>query len=338
MSRRLWIGSFITLGFLVLLARQVDAGHTLQTLLTADLRFLLAAVPFYFAGVWLRAVRWRFLLRPLRPLPVTALFPHVVMGYAANDLLPARAGELVRAYLVGSRYNLPRAAIIGTVALERIIDGLVLLALSAVIALFIPLEDQVAWSLRATAVLFIGGIAGLWGVIMLGDRAAPVGAWLLRFVPGRLHAPVAGMTRGFLQGSSVLRRPGLVTAGVAAGAAGWLLEAGVFALVGMALGLGVPPWAYLLAMALANLATALPSSQAGIGPFEYFTAQTLVLWGTDLSVGVAYAVLVHVVLIVPVTVLGLFYLWEEGLTLRSAAGGWREAAPAAGRAVAVDGE
>lgn len=306
--KRVALGLVVTIVFLVLLARQVDVGRAAESLRAADYALLLAALPCYFAGVWFRTLRWQQLLSPIARLPAPGLFTQVVIGYMANDVLPLRVGELVRAYLLGRRHRLAKVAVLGSIAIERLTDGLVLLAFAGGVALFLPLESWMGWVIRTMAVVFVGAALGMLAVLLFREPVAR------RLAP---HAP-AVLTRvagAFLGGAESLRQPGLLAQAGAHGAMTWLCEAGVFYVVALAMGLAIPLSVLLLSMALANLATALPSSQAGIGPFEYFAAQTLVLFGTDPSVAATYALLVHVVLILPVTLLGFFFLWREELSL-----------------------
>jgi len=302
--KRIVLGTAVTLVFLLLLARQVDYAKALESLRAADYVLLLAAIPCYFLGVWFRTLRWQQLLSAVARLAAPGLFVQVVIGYMANDVLPLRVGELVRAYLLGRKHRLPKVAVLGTIAIERLTDGLILLAFAGGVALFMPLEGWMETVIRIMAVLFVGGGAAALGVLIFKDRLFGSAASL----PARV-------LESFLEGTDALRRPRPILLAGLHGALAWLCEAGVFYVVALAMGVTVPFSVLLLAMALANLATALPSSQAGIGPFEYFAAQTLILFGIDPTVSATYALLVHVILILPVTLLGFFFLWKEELSL-----------------------
>ncbi|MGH2543932.1 MAG: lysylphosphatidylglycerol synthase transmembrane domain-containing protein, partial [Ardenticatenaceae bacterium] len=94
----------------------------------ANYVWLLPGVAVYFVGVWARTWRWHYLLRPLRVIPVNRLFPVVCIGYAGNNIYPARAGELLRAYVLKQQDGIPVSANLATVVVERIFDGLVMLA------------------------------------------------------------------------------------------------------------------------------------------------------------------------------------------------------------------
>lgn len=315
---RAWLGFLISLLFLALLLRQVDAGQILQALTATNYLVLFPALPCYFLGVWFRTERWRHLLAPVAALPGPGLFRYVVIGYMANDTLPLRAGELVRAYLVGRRFTLPMAPLLSTIALERVTDGLVLVGLMALAAPFTVLAGWMGQLMLIMTVLFAGSISALILAAVAQRPVVRLAMALLRRAPGGLRGTGESLVVGVLQGLGVLRQPKRLGAVAGFALLSWLAEAGVFLLAGWAMGIQLPWTAYFIAMAAANLATSLPSSQAGIGPFEYFCALTLGAFGIEPGVAAAYALVIHAVLILPVTLAGCVYLWTEGISLGAA--------------------
>lgn len=95
----------------------------------------------------------------------------------------------------------------------------------------------------------------------------------------------------------------------------WVIEATVFYIVGLSFSINLPLYTYLLACSVANLAISLPSSQGGIGPFEYFCKQTLVLFGIGEAVSTTYAIIVHATVLLPIILLGFICLWVENISL-----------------------
>ena len=314
-NKRGWIGLLVTLFFLALFVRQVEFDRIGESVSAANYLWLIPAVPVYFAGVWFRAERWRHLLAPLGSFSTPGLFPYVVIGYTVNDLLPLRVGELVRAYLVGERHGVAKTPVLATAILERIFDGLTLLGFMAVTALFISLGGWLGQILAGMTLVFLGALAGLFVALTFQEQSMRLLETLLQRLPEHLRVLALRLAGGFLSGLLALRSPQRIAAVAFYSILGWICEGGVFYFVGLALGLTSPPFVYFLSMAAGNLATALPSSQAGIGPFEYFTAQTFVVFGTASSVAAVFAVLVHAVLIVPVVLLGLVFLWLDQLSL-----------------------
>lgn len=315
-SRRTLIGFVVSAVFLLLFLRQLDGLKLTEALAGVDYRWVVAGIPVYFLGVWVRTLRWQVLMRSLRPLPARGLFTYVVMGYMANDLMPARSGEVVRAYLTGRRYQLAKSPILGTVALERISDGLTLLLFLAVAAFTLPLPDWIVGGAWLMAAGFVGGMVALVAVVATRRRAWGFWQAVGTRLPAQVRGPVGAAAGGFIEGMGVLHDPRLVGLFALHAVLAWVLEVVVFYLTGLALGIDMGIAACLVAMCTANLVTALPSSQAGIGPFELACSETLKLFGLPPHQAVAFALLVHVVLIVPVVVLGLLFLTRENLSLR----------------------
>src|SRR5689334_5942605 len=139
---RLWLGLAISVVFIALAVRGQNLGQVRRALGEADYRYLPFALVLYFAGVGVRALRWQALLAPVRRLPVRTLFPVVVIGYMANNILPWRIGEFVRGYVLREREGIPTSASLATIAVERIFDGLTMLAFLLVASLFIPLDAE----------------------------------------------------------------------------------------------------------------------------------------------------------------------------------------------------
>lgn len=317
---RLILGLAISALFLFWLGRQVgDVAAIGFALREANYLYLLPALAIYFFGVWIRAARWHYLLKPLKSIPPNRLFPVVVIGYMANDVLPARLGEFVRAYVLGNRERLPAAAILGTIVVERTLDGIAMLIFVIAATLFIPLDPQLQRVFQIAAAVFIGSIALF--VVLASSRqlALAVVGTLTRPLPERPRALVTSLADRFLAGFHSLRSIRLTLAGLGLSLAAWLAEAGMYLIIGTyVFGLSLPPSAYVLTTAFANLFAMVPSAPGYIGPFDAGALGSLGLFGlTGSGLAAAYVFVLHLALLIPVSLLGFAYLWRYGLSLRS---------------------
>ncbi len=120
---RLVLGTAITVACLALLFRGVDLEAVRAAVRAAQPAWLLVASPLFGASIWVRAMRWRAIVRPIVPLSRGDAAALVVIGYAANNLLPARTGEVVRAVLLQRRHRASAIAGLGTIIVERVFDG-----------------------------------------------------------------------------------------------------------------------------------------------------------------------------------------------------------------------
>ncbi|MBI4759245.1 MAG: flippase-like domain-containing protein [Chloroflexi bacterium] len=312
---RFWLGLVVSLAFLYLAFRQVDLASTWGAIQRANYLFLLPAVVVYFVGVWVRAVRWRYLLRPIKETSPSRLFPVVVIGYMANDILPVRMGELVRAYVLGEKERVSKTAILATIVVERVFDGLVMLAFMVTISAFIPLEPWLQQITRLAAALFLGFLAVSFVVASSRRLTVSLFGMFTRYLPGTLGQRAKGLFASFLEGFAVLQSPGGVAAVFSTSLLAWLCEGSMYYLLMFSFPFVQPFYVFLLTTAVANLGTMVPSSPGYVGTFDLPAIAVLTLFGVEKSLAASYTLVLHAALLLPVTLLGFYYLWREGITL-----------------------
>ncbi len=313
---QLWIGLAISLFFLVWAVRQVNSfSEVVAALPRANYGLVGLALVAYFIGVWLRALRWQCLLAPLKSLSVRKLFPVVVIGYMANDVLPARIGELVRAYILSEREGVSKSSSLATIFLERIFDGIVLLLFAVVVSLFIPLGEGLQNIVRIAAVVFALAIVVFLIMAFSPNTANKVLSSLLKYSPQKVRTRVGGFAASFIDGLQALQRGRLLVSVIALSAAAWLCEAGMYYIIGVGFKLIQPFHVFLLTAVVANIGTMVPSSPGYVGTFEALSVFTLGLFKVNPDLAMSYTLILHVALLVPVTLLGFFYLWQHQLSL-----------------------
>jgi hypothetical protein len=311
--------------FLGLFVYNTDFGEIRDAFRHANYAIAAASLPVYFAGVWLRTVRWQYLLRPVARVPASRLYPVVIIGLMANNLIPARAGELVRAWVLGERERVSKAASLGSIAVDRLFDGLTLIPMLVIFVPFVEGGEEyplpvVDWTIDLVqlgivmAALFGAGFVVLY-VLAFSERwAARVDGWIMRLTPARLRPSLEGLLHSFLQGLHSLRSPGRMAAAWVMSTGSWLLEATMYYLVGIAFDIHAGFEVYLVATAAANLAIAIIASSGGIGPFELVVKQTFIAAGATASAATAYAIGLHALVLLPVIALGLYFLSTMGLS------------------------
>ena len=135
-SRGFWIGIVVSLVFIGLFVRSTNFGDVKTAFADANPWIALASLPIYFAGLWVRTIRWQYLLRPVKRVTALRLYPVVIIGLMANNLIPARAGELARAYVLGEREKISKTTSLGTIAVDRLFDGVTLIPMMLIVAAF----------------------------------------------------------------------------------------------------------------------------------------------------------------------------------------------------------
>ena len=331
-SRRFWLALGVSLLFLGFFLLRIDLAETWEKLGDADYSLLLPALVAYFAAVFFRAMRWQHLLAPMKVLSIRRLYPIVVVGYMANNILPVRLGEVVRAYYIGEKERVSKTTALATIAVERVLDGLTLLFFAAVASLSLPLvgllhglgdKAGVPWVLLA---LTMSTPFVVVAAVMIVASSSP--PWLGRLVervvlvlPHQVRPKVARLVYLFVEGLAVLRSPRRLFVVFLLSLPVWLFEALMYYIIGLSFGLEdffspAEMWAVvLLVTATSNLATSIPAAGGGIGTFEVAAAATLTLLDVNPAVAGAYTIVLHVALLVPVTLLGLVYLWLDNLSL-----------------------
>lgn len=309
---RFLVGLLVSLFFLIWLFSGTELDQVLQVLSGANYWLLPPAILLGLLGLWVRALRWQVLLLPFQRVPVARLFTIITIGYMANSLLPARAGELLRAYLLGQRTGIGKATLLAGIALERLLDGVLLLGILAMALAQFPFQAEWLSDLVRYAVFFFLGVS----LAFLGLVARPaltrrlVGS-VLKVAPRRVRPLLAQIADGFLEGLRVLADPRIALTVIAVSLLGWLVDIAMAFAVLWAFSVSAPLPLMAIDIAAANLGTTAPASAGGIGPFEFFAAEALKLSGYDSAVSTAYALLLHFAFIVPVILLGFFFLWRE---------------------------
>lgn len=307
---------FVLSALLLWLAlRGVDYHEVRGALSRAKVGWVLLAVVGVNAGLAAMAVRWRAACEPLGDrLPSLGAFLSTVLGaIAANNILPARPGEVLRIYWSGRATGggVARGAAAG--AADRASD-IVFLAL--LLAAMLPFVHRAHWvssvsvaSLVVAALIAAGWAACSW----YAGRARRTGAGLDDQGRGRFRA----MAIRFTQALAAIPTPGRLTRMLGATAFVWATwGVGAWA-VGRALGIDLGAAEVLLLGAVVNLGTAIPSSPGFVGTYQWLVVETLGLADVGRSEAFAYSVLLHATWFVPTTIAGLAMLPRLGVSLRS---------------------
>jgi len=319
------IGLAVALALLAWVLHDVKPREVLAYARSADPLLLAVAVVLATLTFPLRTIRWRLILRDVdgRRFAWQPLWHATAIGFMANNLLPARAGEIARPYVANRQLPVRFMTALGSVGVERVFDGLMMLALMAVAIAAPSFPSHTTMNGRSLSALATGA-AVLFGVALLlalvvVHRPAP---WLAllhrvthRLLPPRAADRLAHGADGIVAGLAVLKSPARFAGVVAWSLVLWLVNAAAFAVCFRAFGLDLPLEAALLLQGIIGFGVAVPSTPGYVGVFEAATKLTLGVYGVDASRALSYALTYHLTTFIPITLLGLWSLSRLHLRL-----------------------
>jgi uncharacterized protein (TIRG00374 family) len=314
------IGLALTALFLLLALQRVDLQGFVEELRHINYVWLLPAAVLTLLGYLLRTVRWQVILSGAARAPIRTLFPVLIMGFATNNLLPGRLGEFWRAYLLGRKRNVRKTFALASVVVERVFDGLTLIALLVLVSTSIKLPG---WSQQVellAGIVFFGATLGL--IVLLvrpGIVQVPL-RFALRPLPSRVAQGVEDRFQAFVDGLGPLRRGRVLALAAIFSVGVWLLEGGSYLLLSRGLNLDLPRAVELPALGLMlvtiNLGIMVPSGPGYVGTMEFFGTSALGVVGANAEAALALIFVAHALQYALITSLGLVFFAREHLSPR----------------------
>ncbi len=309
-ARRGWIsvavGAVISLVAFWLILRGVDLNLTLAILSSSQWVFVLAAVLAQMGAMGIATRRWQALLGPYptRFWTMTQIF---FSAHLLNTLLPLKLGTVARVLLAAETEKLNVGFVLGSVALEKVLDTCVMLLLLLALTPFVPMPVWVRDSLTASVLLVLVGLIALASVRRLREPLLSGLARMEQRIFKRESVRLANFVRGILESLTNLTRQREARAVLfwtaVIWAVGWLVNQLLF----LALGMDVPWSAAPFVMVVLQIGTRVPALPANLGVFHFSVILALSVFGVDESTALAYAILLHlVVFIFPALVAPIF--------------------------------
>ena len=313
-AARIGLGLLLSAVCLYLALRGVRWGELASVLGRARPLLLLAGVGIEILTIVAIAARWQRLFTPHPAPSLGRLFEILSIAQLSNAVLPGKVGPLVRAYLAGQGTAGGTAFALTTIVGEKVVEGMSLVLIALAIVPWLqagPLSGQLPWTVWLSAGLFL---------LVLG-----VMAWLayhqqavMRRLERRLGRwpRVVGLARSALSGLDVWRR-GKVVLGV------WIWSIAIWAITVLlnqiilwSLAIRVPAAAPVVILVLSQVGVRLPSSPGSVGVLHYLSVVALSLFGVDRSTALGYGIILHLMIYLPASVLGLLFLAKSGYSLR----------------------
>jgi len=318
---KILIGLLIGLLFLCLAFRNVAFDQMLKAFVAANYWYLILATAIILVSHWLRALRWRYLIQPIKRVRTGSLFSALIIGYMGNLFLPAHLGEFLRAYIIGRRHQVPASSVFGTVVVERILDAFALLLIMAGTFVVFPFPQWV----RTSGYITFMVIVILCVVLVLMSRYRRQTFFLLeriaRPLPSRIGARISRLLHSFLDGIVPLRKGKHYVSVTILSAVVWGCYVYSFQLAFYAFGFVKAyslPWsAASVLLVITTISIIIPSSPGYVGTYHFLCQLSLGLFGVPESPALSFAIVYYAVNFLPIAVLGFMFVSWEGITLRN---------------------
>jgi glycosyltransferase 2 family protein len=297
----------------------VNLGEMVEALRTANYALLAPAALCTLTGYLLRTLRWQLILSQTVQIPFRAVFGILMIGFATNNLVPARLGELARAFLGRQRTGVRKTFFIATIFLERVFDGLVLILILFALSTRLSLPE---WGREVQVASTLIFFALAVGIILLVSRQGFAAALLRRIagsLPERVSFWLSSAFEMFLMGLQSMRRFQRVSAVALISCTIWFLEGLSYYLLALGFNLPLSPLRLVAAVSLllvmVNLGIMIPSAPGYVGTFQFFAVSALSVFDVPRETGLALSVVSHVMQYTLVTAIGLYFLGRENIHL-----------------------
>ena len=314
------LGAVVSLALLVLSLRGVDVFGAWRSATEANLPLLGAALLAIIAATVIKAARWRLMFYPgHRRLHLPAFVACFLVGQAVNAVVPARLGELARAWMIGEKEGVSKAHALWTAAIEKVLDAAALLVCIAILGLWLQLPPwlhQARWTLTAAVVIVLFGCAAL---LTFRTRALAWVDGLAERVPWVRRGRISMLAHTIVDSLQLMHEPALLGGLVAWSAVAFATQALASWLVGSAMDMSLSFRAALLLLSVLQISAVvpIPTSPGRVGLYHYLCIVTLAIFHVPSQEALAYAVVLHIVTYLPMAIggplglLAMSYGWRD---------------------------
>jgi uncharacterized protein (TIRG00374 family) len=270
--------------------------------------YVLPAVAAMFLMQLLRSIRWGLILRPIGKVDQLTLFSVTSVGFLAIIAIPARLGELARPYLIANKSRIPMSSALGTIFVERVLDGFTILIIAVVALFFTPLPP---WLVRSSVLFLLATLALFAAMILMivrREASLRVLAPLIQRLPARYTGTVNRLIGHFIEGFRIMVDPALLLFGTLLSIVIWLIDVLAIYLLFLAFGLHLPVAAAFVLMIILIVGIAIPTAPGFIGNWHYFCILGLGLFGIPKTDALTFAIIYHALSIGILILLGLIFL------------------------------
>ena len=323
-KRGYWIGLVLSIFFLFLFLRKIDFLEVWKIFKNVEFIYTIPLMIIYLFSLWIRAKRWEYLLNPIKKVRIWELFNATAIGLMANNIFPARLGEVVRAVVLGHRAKISKTASFATIVVERLFDGFTVLFLLLIVICFMPFPPEGSSFITQGAIKSAGLLSFVFYVLVLSvllllhfhnPKANQVISFFLRKLPEKISAKITKQIDSFISGLDVLKEFNDILIIILYSFFLWLTISFSTYLLFVGFHFQLSLLAAVFLEVVLVFGVAIPSAPGYIGTFHWICAAGLIFLGVEANQAKSFAMVLWLAWFIPVTGLGLVLLWKEGFTL-----------------------
>jgi uncharacterized protein (TIRG00374 family) len=323
-DKKFLVGIGISLFFMGLLFRKIDFHQLGEAFRTLHWGYLSLGVLITFVSYCLRAVRWHYLILPQKKASPRNLLAATMICYMANNLLPARLGEIIRAYVLAEKEKLETSSVFATLVLDRLCDGfsvLVILVITFFTVKLPPGMETVQHGLvtggYVTLALYIGVIVFLVFLKRSTSATLKLVGTLLRPLPEVFSAKIIPLLGSFISGIRLSSKPGELLALLVSSALIWVTATWPVDLLLKAFDIDLPITGAMFILVFLVFAVMVPASPGYVGTYHAACMYGLMAFNIPKEQALSVALVIHAVNFFPVIAIGFFFLWSEKISFSS---------------------
>lgn len=295
--------------------RRVDVTALRAKLKAADLTYMLLALLPLSASYVTRTLLWQRILSTVKNVDFPNTFSALMIGFFANNILPGRAGEFMRAYVLGSKENIGKTFILGTIVVERLFDISILLLFLVLSTFLFPMPEWTKRIVVMTSIILLIILAIVYLILL---KQVPLLEKLenkLFFLSNSKRWFIVKKLDSFISGLRILKKPKLILTIFTLSLLTWMFVSVSMFFVCKSIDINIPSYGLLFVLSVINLGVIVPSSPGYIGTYQFLCVIALSAFSVDKETALSFSIIHHALWYLPLTLLGFVFLWREHLNL-----------------------
>ena len=266
---------------------------------------------------YIRSLRLKFLIAPVKKIKANDLYPIYCIGMMTNLLMPYLTGQLARIYLLSKKGQLKKTFLFTTTVLEVLFDGMALLGITFVMSMFFVLPDEFrAWHFFVMGGVVIAASLALIFLSRMRNLGARIFQGLSRAMPSTVGRKINDVTHSFFSALEALKSTKHFFLVSTLSVMSWVAQAGLVYILGVAFGFNTPLWGAVIITVIVTIMMIVVLAPANIGTFQAATMAALKPFDVVKAPALAFSFLLHIAVYLPPIILGAFFSFKEGLTLK----------------------